>query len=52
MIRYNKEKNANEIALVEYFTSLNGEGHSAGLQKLIMKINLRCHIAIHKSINI
>lgn len=45
MIRYNKEKNANEIQIIEIFNSLNGEGHAAGLPCVFIRTmgcNLRC----------
>lgn len=45
MIRFNEEKQANEIALVEIFSSLNGEGHSAGMPTVFIRTlgcNLRC----------
>lgn len=45
MIRYNEEKKANEICLIEIFQSLNGEGWGSGLPTVFVRTfgcNLRC----------
>lgn len=45
MIRYNKEKNKNEIALINIFESINGEAYNAGKPTVFIRTfgcNLRC----------
>lgn len=45
MIRYNEEKKANEICVIEIFQSLNGEGPLAGFPTMFIRVmgcNLRC----------
>lgn len=45
MIRFNKEKNKNEIQIIEIFASLNGEGYAAGYPCVFIRTmgcNLRC----------
>lgn len=45
MIRYNEEKKANEICIIEVFSSLNGEGPLAGYPTVFIRTmgcNLRC----------
>lgn len=45
MIRFNKEKNQNEIQIIEIFASLNGEGYAAGYPCVFIRTmgcNLRC----------
>lgn len=45
MVRFNKEKNANEVQFIEIFRSLNGEGWAAGKPCVFVRLmycNLRC----------
>lgn len=52
MIRFNEEKKANEICIIEIFSSLNGEGWAAGLPTVFIRTmgcNLRCKFGTHMS---
>ena len=45
MIRFNEEKQANEIALINIFESINGEAYAAGKPCVFIRTfgcNLRC----------
>lgn len=45
MIRFNEDKNCNEVGLVNIFTSINGEGYASGKPVVFIRTfgcNLRC----------